>query len=150
MPTCKKCGSERAVKSGVVAGKQRYCCKGCGCNFREGDERTSGGVAAKKALLLLFYAMGKGSYRMLGKIFGIDHTLVYRWIRAFGEGLPEPEVPGGIREMEFDEVWHFIGSKKTRLGSSRPLTVAHGEPWPGCSAVVILQRSGGSTGKSGT
>ena len=61
MPTCKKCGSERAVKSGVVAGKQRYCCKGCGCNFRGGDGRTSGGVAAKKALLLPFYALGKGS-----------------------------------------------------------------------------------------
>ena len=57
---------------------------------------------------------------MLGKIFGIDHTLVYRWIRAFGEGLPEPEVPGGIREMEFDEVWHFIGSKKQGLGHQGP------------------------------
>jgi transposase-like protein len=144
---CKKCGSERAVKSGVVAGKQRYCCKDCKCNFREGDNRTSHSIAAKKAFLLMFYAMGKGSYRMLGRIFGIDHTLVYRWIRAFGEALPEPEISGDIREMEFDEMWHFVGSKKTGFGPSRPLTVARGEPWPGCSAVVILQHSGGSTTK---
>ena len=147
MPTCKKCGSERAAKSGMVAGKQRFCCKDCGCNFREGDNRTSSAVAAKKALLLLSYAMGKGSYRMLRRIFGIGHALVYRWIRAFGEGLPEPEVPGGIAEMEFDEMWHFVRSKKTSFGSSRPLTVAHGRPWPGCSAVVMLQHSGGSTRK---
>ena len=141
MPTCKKCGSERTVKSGVVGGRQRYQCKECGCNFREGDRRTNEKVAAKKALCILLYAMAKGSFRMMGRILGIDHALVYRWVRAFGESLLEPEVPGDIREMEFDEMWHFIKSKKTDFGSSRPLTVAQGELWPGCLAVVILQRS---------
>ena len=141
MPVCKKCGSGRAVKSGIVGGKQRYHCKECGCNFREGDKRTNEKVAAKKALCVLLYSMAKGSFRMLGRILGVDHALVYRWIRAFGEGLPEPEVPSDIREMEFDEMWHFIGSKKTSFGLSKPLTVVVGEPWPGCSAVVILQRS---------
>jgi transposase len=73
----------------------------------------------------------------MGRILGVDHTQVYRWIRAFGENLPEPEVPGDIRQMEFDERWHFIGSKKENFGSSKPLTVVPGEPWTGCSAVVI-------------
>jgi len=104
-------------------------------------------VAAKKALCVLLYAMAKGSFRMTGRILRTDHTLVYRWVRAFGEQLPEPEVPGGITQMEFDEMWHFIGSKKRSFGLSRPLTVAHGELWPGFSAVVILQHSGGSTGR---
>ena len=144
MLTCKKCGSAQTVKSGVVGGRQRYQCKECGCNFREGDGRTNDKVAAKKALCILLYSMAKGSFRMMGRILGIDHTLVYRWIRAFGESLPEPEVPGDIREMEFDEMWHFIGSKKTDFGSSKLLTVIQGEPWPGCSAVVILQPSSGS------
>ena len=145
MPACKKCGSEKVVKNGIVAGKQRYRCKECGCNFREGDDRTSEKVLAKKALCVLLYAMGKGSFRMLGRILKIDHTLVYRWIRAFGESLPEPQVPGDITQMEFDEMWHFIGSKKENFGLSKPLTVAHGELWPGCSAVVILQHSDDST-----
>jgi transposase len=150
MMICKKCGSERAVRNGIVAGKQRYQCKECGCNFREGDNRTNDRVAAKKALCVLLYAMAKGSYRMMGRILRIDHTLVYRWIRAFGESLAEPEVPGEITEMEFDEMWHFIGSKKESFGSSRLLTVAHGELWPGYSAVVILQPSGVCTKKSST
>ncbi len=145
MLACKKCGSAKAVKNGVVAGKQRYKCKDCGCNFREGDERTNEKIAAKKALCILLYAMAKGSYRMMGKLLKIDHTQVYRWIRAYGESLPEPEVSGEITEMEFDEMWHFIGSKKESFGSSRPLTVAHGELWPGYSAVVILQPSENST-----
>jgi transposase len=147
MPTCKKCSSGDAVKNGVVAGKQRYRCKECGCNFREGDSRTNEGTAAKKALCVLLYAMAKGSFRMMGKLLGRDHALIYRWVRAFGESLPEPAVPGGIEEMEFDEMWHFVGSKKTKFGSSKPLTVAHGELWPGFSAVVILQPSKGSTAK---
>jgi transposase len=94
MPMCKKCGSERAVKNGIVAGKQRYSCRECGCNFREGDDRTNEKIAAKKALCVLLYAMAKGSFRMIGRILQIKHTLVYRWIREFGKNLPEPEVSG--------------------------------------------------------
>ena len=150
MPTCKKCGAKQVVKSGIVAGKQRYKCKECGCNFREGDARTNEKSAAKKALCLLLYALAKGSFRMIGKILNTDHTLVYRWIRAFGESLPEPDVSGEIRRMEFDEMWHFIGSKKESVGSSKRLTVAHGELWPGFSAVVIPQHSGDYMIRSGT
>jgi transposase len=141
MPTCKKCGTQHTVKSGIVSGKQRYYCKDCGCNFREGDNRTNDKIAAKKALCVLIYAMAKGSFRMMGRILRIDHTLVYRWVREFGESLPEPTVPGDIRQIEFDEMWHFIKNKKTGFGSSKPLIVAQGELWPGCSAVVMLQHS---------
>jgi len=141
MLSCKKCGSDQFVKNGFVAGKQRYQCKNCNCNFREGDRRTNAQTAAKKALCILFYAMAKGSFRMLGHLLNTHHTLVYRWIREYGESLPEPVVSGDITEMEFDEMWHFIGQKKRNFGSSRRLIVVHGELWTGCSAVVILQRS---------
>ncbi len=93
--------------------------------------------------------MAKGSYRMIGHILKIHHTLVYRWIRAFGEALPEAKVEGDIMQMEFDEMWHFIGSKKTSFGSSRPLIAAHAELWPGCSAIVILQPSSDFTTRCG-
>jgi len=61
------------------------------------------------------------------------------------EGLsaPEPDVGGEVREIEFDEMWRFVESKKASFGSSRRLTVAHGEPWPGCPAIVMLRPSGG-------
>ena len=147
MPICKKCDSNDAVKSGIVSGKQRYKCRYCGFNFREGDSRTNEKVAAKKALCVLLYAMAKGSYRMLGRILNIDHALVYRWIRSFGESLPAPKVSGEISQMEFDELWHFVGSKKEKFGSSKQLTVAHGELWHGYSAIVILQPSENSTTK---
>jgi len=147
MLCCKKCGGKDFVKSGIVLGKQRYRCKNCQHNFREGDHRTNDKIAAKKALCVLFYSMAKGSFRMLGRLLNTDHTLVYRWVRQFGESLPEPVVPGEITEMEFDEMWHFIGQKKRSFGCSKRLIVAHGELWDGYSAIVILQPSEGCTTK---
>ena len=141
MPECKNCKSERVVKNGIVRGKQRYRCKECGYNFVEGDGRTNEKIAAKKAMCVIFYSLGKASCNMLAHIFCTWPSLVYRWIKEAGAKLPDGEVSGEITQMEFDEMWHFIGNKKTSFGSSKPLTVAHGELWPGCSAVVILQPS---------
>ena len=150
MPNCKNCKSERTVRNGIVRGKQRYKCKECGYNFVEGDGRTNEKIIAKKAMCVILYSLGKASFNMLAKVFDTWPSLVYRWIVEAGAKLPEPEISGEIKHMEFDEMWHFIGSKKTNFGSSRPLTVAAGEPWPGCSAIVILQPSSDSTTKSNT
>ena len=147
MPKCKNCKAERNVKSGKVNGKQRYKCKECGLHFTEGDGRTNDKIIAKKAMCVILYSLGKASYRMLAKIFNTHPSLIYRWIMEAGCSLPEPDVSGDIQHMEFDEMWHFIKSKKTSCGSSKPLTVAAGELWPGYSAIVILQPSGDFTKK---
>ena len=60
----------------------------------------------------LLYSLGKVSYTMLAKIFDTWPSLVYRWIVEAGAQLPDKEVPGEIKEMEFDEMWYFVGSKK--------------------------------------
>jgi hypothetical protein len=49
---------------------------------------------------------------MLAKIFDTWPSLVYRWIVQAGAQLPGTELLGEIQEMEFDEMWHFVGSKK--------------------------------------
>jgi len=147
MPKCKNCGSEHNVKNGKVRGKQRYRCADCRFNFVERDARTNEIIAAKRAMLVLLYSLGKASFNMLAHMFDMWPSQVYRWIVKDGLLLPDQEVSGEIREMEFDEMWHFIEAKKTSFGSSKPLTVADGEPWPGCSAIVILQHSGGFTTK---
>lgn len=145
MATCKRCGCEQSVKNGKVRGKARYKCKKCSLNFVEGDERVNESLVVKKALAVILYSLGKASFNMLGKLFGHSPSLLYRWIVEEMAKLPEPAVPGDIKEMEFDEMWHFIGSKKTKSGSSKRWIVAQGELLPGWSAVVMLQRSGGST-----
>ena len=147
MVKCKNCESGCIVKNGKTREKQRYRCKECGYNFVEGDGRTNEKIAAKKAMCVLLYSLSKASYSMLAKIFDTWPSLVYRWIKEAGAKLPDQEVSGQISQMEFDEMWHFIGNKKTNFGSSKLLTVAHGELLPGCSAIVIMQPSVDSTTK---
>ena len=147
MPECKNCKAERVVKSGKVRGKQRYKCKECGYNFVVGDERTNEKIVALKALCVLLYSLGKGSYNMLGKLFDRNRSLIYRWIREAGLLTEEPRIDEEITQIEFDEMWHFIQSKKENFGSSKPLTAVAGELSPGFSVVVIAQRSDGSTTK---
>jgi len=145
MITCKNCKSEHKTKSGTVNNKQRYKCKDCGYHYVEGDGRTNDKVAAKKALCVLLYSLGKASFRMLAKIFDTNQSLVYRWIVEAGAKLPEPRIDNDITEIEFDEMWHFVKAKKTSYGLSKHLTVAQGELSPGYSVVVMLKHSPGST-----
>ena len=145
MQECKNCKSEKVVKGGKVRGKQRYKCKECGYFFVNGDERTNEKIAALKALCVLIYSLGKGSYNMMGKLFGRNRSLIYRWIREAGLNTEEPAINGEIAQIEFDEMWHFIQSKKESFGSSKPLTVVAGELSPGFSVVVIAQHLSGST-----
>ena len=144
---CKNCNSEKVVKNGMARQKQRYKCKECGFNFVVGDTRTNDNIIALKALVVLLYSLGKGSYNMLGRIFGRDRSLIYRWVKEAGLSLEEPSVEGEIKEIEFDEMWHFIGSKKINFGLSKPLIAAAGRVLPGFSVVVMLKHSGDCTTK---
>ena len=112
MGACKNCTSEKVVKSGKVRGRQRYKCKECIYYFVFGDRRTNEKIAALKALCVLLYSLGKGSYNMLGKLFGRNRSLIYRWIREAGVNTKEPTINEDITQIEFDEMWHFIQSKK--------------------------------------
>ena len=69
MNACKNCKSEKVVKSGNVRGKQRYKCRECGYNFVIGDKRTNEKIVAMKALCVLLYSLGKGSYNMWEIVF---------------------------------------------------------------------------------
>ena len=142
---CKNCDSDKISKNGTVRNKQRYRCKQCGFNFVLGDERTDEKTIALKALVVMLYSIGKSSYGMLGKIFKRNRSLIYRWIREAGLECEAPAADGEIREIEFDEMWHFIQSKKTNFGSSKPLIAARGRLSHGYSVVVMLQHSGDST-----
>lgn len=141
MVDCKGCGSKAFVKNGSVRGKQRYRCKDCNLNFVDGDKRFKQSTAVKKALAVILYSLGKASFNMIGKIFGHSPSVVYRWIAREMGRTQEPVIAGDIKEIAFDEMWHFVNSKKTKNGSSKPWIVVQGELLPGLQAVVMLQHS---------
>ncbi|WPX96994.1 IS1 family transposase [Candidatus Bandiella euplotis] len=110
---CKKCSSSKYVKNGNIRGMQRYKCKECGCNFT--NTKLRGCSPEMKALAVLLYSMEKSSFRWLGKLFKVAHTSVYKWIILYAKKIPRPTVPEELREVEIDEMWHFVDSKKNKL-----------------------------------
>ncbi len=144
--SCKRCAGAAFVKNGTVRGHQRYRCKACGCNFTATPER--GKPVAMKALAVLLYGLGNASQGMIARLLGVSHVAVYRWVRAAGETAPAPsaEASGGI--VQIDEMWHFVDGKKTRFGCGGPLTLWHGEPWPGSWVGVMTRPAGGCSSGS--
>lgn len=150
MNCCKKCRGQELVKNGHIRGQQRYKCKSCGCSFIFGDKRVKPEAAAKRALAVILYSLGKASYGFIAKLFGVTRAAVLKWIRKEGALIDRPKVSSNIKEIEFDEMWHFIGSKKTSCGSSKPWIVLQEKLSHGCSVVVALQHSENSIAKSVT
>ena len=92
----------------------------------------------------MLYTLGKASFRWLGKLFRVSDVSVYRWVRQAAEALPEPQVREEIREMELDELWHFLHAKKTSVGFGKPMIVTHGIVSPGRWVAVIVLPFGDS------
>ena len=150
MPKCKKCESQHVTKNGFVRSKQRYRCKACGYNFITGDGRVNPDTAVKRAFAVLLYSIGKASYGFIAKLFDVSPSTVQRWLESEAARVPEPEIPETIREIAFDEMWHFIGSKKTNVGFSKQFLVKQAALSPGLSVVVMLRHSSDYTKKSNT
>ena len=98
-----------------------------------------------KALAVLLYALGNVSQGMIGKLLGVSHVAVYKWVRAAGEAAPTPSATPSSGIVQIDEMWHFVEGKKTRFGSGGPTTLWHGEPWPGSWVGVMMRHADGSS-----
>jgi len=64
----------------------------------------------QKAIKL--YIDGAG-LRRTGRQVGVHHQTVANWAKEQAEQLPEVPVPAEVKAAEFDEIFTFIGDKKT-------------------------------------
>lgn len=69
----------------------------------------------KRALQLYVDGM---NLRRIGRHLGLHHSTVSLWVEAHSSALPEPPVPDEVKEAEMDELFTFIGDKKTKSSSS--------------------------------
>lgn len=144
---CKKCGSQNYTKSGKVRQKQRYKCKNCGCNFVEGDKREKI-TPEGKALCVLLYSTGKSSYGYIAKLFNVTRAAVLKIIRNVASRIPEPTIDTDIKEIQIDEMWHFINEKNEKYGYGEPWIVLQIKPLDGLLAIVMLKHLKNYTKKS--
>lgn len=115
-PPCPKCQSIEVVKNGKVQGEQRYKCKSCSLQFTRLTPR--GRPAQEKAMAVTLYTLGL-SIRAIARLIGVSPTAVLKWIKTFAKTHYEKPAPGDAIIVELDEMWHYLGSKKTSYGSGK-------------------------------
>jgi len=103
MIQCQECQSETTVKNGIVPEKQRYQCQSCGCNFMIGDSGLNP-VTERKA-----------NFRFLAKLFDVSPATTYQSLRQSAETVGETVVSAEVKEIEIDQMWHCLQSKKPKM-----------------------------------
>ncbi len=131
---CKRCGSERQVKNGLMRGQQRYLCKECGLNFT--DTPARGKPLALKAAAVLLYVSGLSMNRT-AKLLGVSTPTVQAWLEQFAVAYAQkPEPEGRAVVIELDEMWHYVKKSQSHSGSGRLGIVLQASWWTGNAAVV--------------
>jgi hypothetical protein len=113
---CSRCQSDRMVKNGRSRhGHQRFKCRQCGATFGAEDHRRV--AAGLRESALKHYAEGVG-LRATERLLGVSHNSVMNWVRQEVAGLALAQVDAAqIDIIEADELWTYVGSKKTQFGS---------------------------------
>ena len=58
-----------------------------------------------------------GNFRRIARHLKVSHRTVSLWVTAHAETLPAAPVPQKVKEAEMDELFTFIGDKKTKSTS---------------------------------
>ena len=131
---CKRCGSTKHVRNGLMRGKQRYLYKACGPAFT--DTPARGKPLAMKAAAVLLYVSGLSMNRT-AKLLGVSAPTIQAWLEQFAAAYAQkPEPEGRAVVIELDEMWHYLKKSPSPSGSGKLGIVLQGSWWTGSAAVV--------------
>ncbi len=132
--SCKRCGSAKYVKNGLMRSKQRYLCKECGLAFT--DTPARGKPLALKAAAVLLYVSGLSMNRT-AKLLGVSTPTIQAWLEQFAAAYAQkPEPEGRAVVIELDEMWHYLKKSQSPSGSGKLGIVLQASWWTGNAAVV--------------
>ncbi|WP_157196689.1 IS1 family transposase [Methanococcoides burtonii] len=107
---CPRCKSSSHKKNGKIDGRQRYKCHDCGYSYSVEIKSTASPMSVKRQALQL-YLEGLG-FRSIGRLLGVSHVSVQKWIKKFGRELEDIKSENEISIVELDEMHTYIGNKK--------------------------------------
>ena len=111
-PKCEQTKQQHKIGK-TKAGSQRYRCYFCGRSYT--PEKKEHGYDAKfRQKAIRFYIDGMG-LRRAGRHLGVHHQSIANWAKEHAEKLPKAPVPEEVKTAEFDEIFTFIGDKKTEF-----------------------------------
>ena len=95
------------------AGSQRYRCYFCKSSYTP-QKKKQGYSDSLRQKAIKLYVDGTG-LRRTGRQLGIHHQSVANWVKEYAEQLPKAVVPEKVKTAEFDEIFTYIGDKKTEF-----------------------------------
>lgn len=116
---CPKC-TNHTIKNGFLHNRQRYKCKVCNYQFTKPHLHKK--PLALKYLAIYLY-LNRMTIRGIARTLNVSAPSVLKWIKEKAFELPESQESRYIPEVEVDEMWHYLESKKKNSGSSKRLIV---------------------------
>ena len=116
MNPCPYCqATDNQIKAGrTCAGSQRYQCKWCRRRYTP-NQKDRGYPDEMRRQAVRLYADGM-NFRQIARQLAVNHQTVINWINAYAASLPKrPPLPAEAAVIEQDELFTFVGDKKTRL-----------------------------------
>ncbi len=111
---CQRCHSaERQIKTGRNhSGTQRFMCRGCGKTYTPEAKRQGYSQEVREKAVRM-YVEGN-NFRRIGRLLNVNHQSVVNWVNAYHEKIKDTAaVPPQTPIIEMDELWSFVGEKKT-------------------------------------
>jgi len=89
----------------------------CGCKYTPQPKPRGYDLELRKKAIQL-YVDGM-NLRRIGRHLGLHHRTISLWVNAHSAEIPPVPVPDEVDVAELDELFTFIGDKKTRSTSSQ-------------------------------
>ena len=110
---CSYCKStKKQVKNGLNrSGSQKYRCNECQRVYTP-EPKLNGYSQETRLLAIRMYVEGN-SYNAIARILMVNPQSVVNWVKAYTANLPNAPTPSRPRTAELDELYTFVGKKKT-------------------------------------
>ncbi len=118
MNQCPYCQETRQqVKAGLNdSGSQRWRCKVCGRRYTPEPKPQGYPDAVREQAVQM--AVDGVNFRRIARHLKVNHQSVINWVNAHASQLPDaPPVPEKVTTVELDEVFTWVGKKKTKSSS---------------------------------
>lgn len=110
-PNCKSV--KRQVKNGLnKSGSQKYRCNECRTVYTP-EPKRNGYPDETRLLAIRMYVEGS-SYGSIGRVLKVNTQSVANWVSQYTAKLGPAPVPSKVKKAELDELYTFIGEKKTK------------------------------------
>jgi len=109
-PYCQE-GTRQNKAGKTNAGSQRYRCMHCHRKYTP-EPKQQGYPTSMRKRAMEMYVDG-GNLRRIARHLKVAPRTVALWVTDLAEALPNTPLPEEVKEAEMDEMFTFIGDKKT-------------------------------------